>query len=159
MNTPKTRDRDYELSVLLNITSDAIMRAREKELIKHGISSIEAGVLFIVESIGDRAIPAEISRWIFREQHTVSALLVRMEKKGLIKKTKDLEKKNLVRVSLTEKGKQALDNSKSRESIHKIIPALSKEQRQQLNSYLRTLRDRAFEEIRLEHRPPFPPDN
>lgn len=157
MNTSST-DKDFELSVLLNITSDAILRARDKELSKHGISSIEAGVLFIVQAVGDRTIPAEISRWIFREQHTVSALLSRMVKKGLIRKTKDLEKKNLVRVSLTDKGKQAYENSLGRESIHQIMSALSEEERQQLSLSLRTLRDKAFEALRIEYKPPFPPE-
>jgi len=158
MKEPASRDKDYELWVLLQQASDAVVRARDKELGKHGISSIEAAVLFIVQSIGDRAIPAEISRWLFREQHTVSALLSRMEKKGLIKKTKDLERKNLVRVTLTEKGKQAYENSIPKESIYHIMSTLSDEERRQFSSNLWALRDRAFEELRIEHRPPFPPE-
>ena len=158
MNAPSSTDRDYELWVLLQQTSDAVLRARDKELSKHGISSIEAAVLFIVQSIGERAIPAEISRWLFREQHTVSALLSRMEKKGLITKTKDLDKKNLVRVRLTEKGKQAYNNSLSRDSIYRAMSALSEEERHKLSSYLWTLRDRTLEELRMEHKPPYPPE-
>jgi DNA-binding MarR family transcriptional regulator len=157
MNTPSS-DKDYELSVLLQQTSDAIVRAWDKELSKHGISSVEAAVLFVVQSVGRRAIPMEISRWLFRMPHTVTALLIRMARKGLIRKTKDLDKKNLVRVSLTEKGKQAYDNSISRESIHKILSVLSKEERRQLSSYLVKLRDRALEELRIDYKPPFPPN-
>ena len=157
MNKPSS-DKDYELSVLLQQTSDAVVRAWDKELSKHGISSVEAAVLFVVQSVGERTIPAVITRWLFRMPHTVTTLLFRMEKKGLIRKTKDLDRKNLVRVSLKEKGKQAYDDSIARESIHKILSVLSEEDHRQLSSYLVKLRDRALGELRIDYKPPFPPN-
>lgn len=150
-------DQDFNVWVLLIHARDAIFKAREKELDKYGISTMESAVLFIVQAIGDKATPAEISRWIIREPHSVSGLLDRMEKKGLIRKTKDLDRKNLVRVSLTKKGKQAYNKSARRRSVHHIISALSEEERQQLSSYLRILRNRALKELGIDHEPPFPP--
>ena len=91
MNAPLSTDQDYNLWVLLHQAKDAVFKAREKELSQYGISAMEAAALFIIQAIGDKATPAEISRWIFREHHTVTALLSRMEKKGLITKVKDLE--------------------------------------------------------------------
>jgi DNA-binding MarR family transcriptional regulator len=44
-----------------------------------------------------------------REPHTITKLLHRMEKVGLVTKTNDLEKKNMVGVSITEKGQQAYE--------------------------------------------------
>lgn len=149
-------DQDYNSWVLLHQTRDVIYNAREKELRKHGISPMEAAVLFIVQAIGDEAIPAEISRWIFRKQHTVTSLLIRMERKGLVNRTRDLARKNLVRISVTEKGKQAYHNSMKRNSIHKIMSALSQEERKQLNSSLLKLRDTATGELRLDYEVPFP---
>jgi len=157
MNIALSTDKDYALSVLLQQTSDAILKMWDKELSRYGITSVEAAVLFIIRSIGERVIPAEISRWLFRRQHSVSALLDRMERKGLITKTKDLDRKNLVRVRLTEKGEQAYDNSLSRESIYRAMSALSGEERRLLSSYLRRLRDRALEGLRIEHELPYPP--
>jgi DNA-binding MarR family transcriptional regulator len=79
-----------------------------------------------------------------------------MEKEGLVRKTKDLERKNLIRVSLTEKGQQAYYQSSRLESVHRIMSSLSEEERQQLSSCLETLRDRALKELGMEQRPPFP---
>ena len=45
------RDEDYELLVLLRHTTDALFRAREKELRKAGISRIQAAVFFILKTI------------------------------------------------------------------------------------------------------------
>jgi len=147
-------DEDYNLWVLLHQTTDAVLRARQKELDQFGISVIEVGVLVVIQAIGEKATPAEISRRIFREPHTVSALLNRMEKRGLLRKTNDLGRKNLVRVSITEKGRQAYDKSTRRKSIHKIMSSLSEEERQQLGSCLEKLQNKAFKELIVEYKPP-----
>jgi len=147
-------DEDYNLWVLLHQTTDATLRARQKELDQSGISVIEVRVLVAIQAIGERATPSEISRRVFREPHSVSALLNRMEKRGLVKKTQDLDRKNLVRVSITEKGQQAYDKSIRRKSIRRIISSLSEEERQQLRSCLEKLRNKAFKELTVEYKPP-----
>ena len=148
---------DYILWTWLRQTSDAIHKARDKELKKYGATSILFGVLFIIQAIGDRATPAEISRWLFREPHSVSGLLSRMEKGGLVRRVKDLEKKNMVRVIVTEKGRQACHEAQMHDRLHEIMSSLSEEQRQQLRSSLQTLRDTALQELRVERKPLFPP--
>jgi DNA-binding MarR family transcriptional regulator len=147
-------DEDYNLWVLLHQTTDAALRARQKELDQFGVSVIEVGVLVAIQAIGKEATPSEISRRIFREPHTVSALLNRMEKKGLVRKTQDLDRKNMVRVSITEKGRQAYDKSTGRKSIYKIISSLSEEERQQLRSCLEKLRNKSFKGLVVEPKPP-----
>ncbi|MBM3148827.1 MAG: winged helix DNA-binding protein, partial [Chloroflexi bacterium] len=92
----------------------------------------------------DKTTPAQISRWMVRKPHSISGLLSRMEKAGLIRKTKDLHKKNLVRVSLTEKGEAAYKLAMKREMLHKIMSSLSPEQRKQLSSALEILRDKGL---------------
>jgi len=140
--------------VLLHQTTDAVLRARQKELDQFDISVIEVGVLVVTQAIGEKATPSEISRRIFREPHTVSALLNRMEKRGLVRKTQDLDRKNLVRVSITEKGHQAYDNSTGRKSIRRIISSLSEEERRQLRACLEKLQNKAFKELIVEYKPP-----
>ena len=68
-----------------------------------------------------------------------------MKRKGLIEKTKDFERKNLVRVTLTEKGKETLDSLKGMEIVDQMFSAISEEELQQLMSYLTILSDRACE--------------
>jgi len=71
-----------------------------------------------------------------------------------LRKTQDLDRKNLVRVSITEKGQQAYHKSTMRKSIRKIMSSLSEEERQQLRSYLEKLQNKAFKELIVEHKPP-----
>ena len=97
-------DRHFELWWFMGHMSHAFHRARAKELRKYKMTPEEAAVLFAAQAIGHRATPAEISRWLLREPHSVTGIISRMAKRGLVKKVKDLERKNLVRVELTEKG-------------------------------------------------------
>jgi len=101
-------DSDQDLWLLLTHTRYAVFRAREKELQRYGVSPEQVGLLFVVQALGPKATPAAISRHIIRQPHTVSALVDRMAKRGLVKKVKDLDRKNLVRVVMTEKGKKLL---------------------------------------------------
>lgn len=150
-------DVDYSLWWLIVHMRRAMYKARAKELFQYGITPEEAAVLFIVKAIGPRATPAEISRWLLREPHSTSGLINRMEKKGLVRKVKDLERKNMVRVAITEKGQQAHNQSAKRGTIHRIMSALDGDERQQMWEYVRKLRDKAFEETGVVRKPSFPP--
>lgn len=153
-------DEDYNLWVLLLHSRDMLAAYRRKELIKSGISNTESIVLFIVQVIeqngGADATPSEISRWLFRKPNTISTLVSRMEKKGLVKRSNDLEKKNLVRIALTEKGYEAYRQTIERASIKDSLGVLTPEQRQQLSSTLLLLRANTLKNLGMSQRPPFP---
>ena len=144
MKASSPKDNDYYIWILLNQARDSILRFRENELRPYGISAMEAGALIIIQTIGNKTTPAEISRWIFREHHTVTALLGRMEKKGLITKTKDSGRKNMWRVSLTKKGRSAYRQALKNEAIRVSLSSLSENEHQQLELYLRKVRDQAL---------------
>ena len=156
METNVATDRDYELWVLLEQACDAMIRARENEVRKFGISMMQAAVLFIVKTIEGPATPAEISRWLFREPHTVSGILERMEKQGLVRRVKDLERKNMIRVVITEKGEEAYQRSRDLKVIRTILSSLYAEQRDRLRPYVETLRNEALRELGVKYRLPFP---
>lgn len=144
-------DLDYPW-VMLHQARDAIFKVREKELKKYGISATKASVLFNIQAIGYKATPSEIARHLLRESHSVSSILDRMEKQGLVKKVKDLDRKNMVRVYLTDKGQKVYDKAAKRESICEIISCLSDEERRQLISSLKKLRNKALKQLGLEDR-------
>ena len=149
--TSSMEDLD-SLWVMLHQASDAIFKVREKELTKYSISTTKASVLFTIESIGHPTTPSEIARHLLRESHSASTILSRMEKQGLVRKTKDLERKNMVRVSLTDKGQQVYHQAVKRQSIREIMCCLSDEERQQLLLCLKKVRNRALKKLGLEDR-------
>jgi DNA-binding MarR family transcriptional regulator len=157
MKTALASHPDYELWVLMHQTCDAIIRARENELRqKIGISRMQRAVLFIVKTTKVPATPAEISRWLFREPHSVSGLLNRMEKQGLVRKVKDLDRKNLIRIAITEKGEEAYQQSEDLKAIPNILSCLTRKKKENLKAYLEALRTKALAEIGVRRPLPFP---
>ncbi len=144
-----------ELWAMVNQVYWAMVRVTENELRPIGLSMIGAAALFLVKNAKTPATPAQLSRWLFREPHTVSGLLNRMEKQGLIRKTRDLERKNLVRVTLTEKGEKAYQQQSEMRIIRKLLSSLSPKQRNNLTTYLRILRSKALDELVVKRRSPF----
>ena len=144
-------DEYYALWTLLSQARDTIWKARERELARYGIPASQARVLFSIEVIDEPVTPAKISRLLFRESQSISGILTRMEERGLIKRVKDLDRKNQVRIVITEKGRQAYHQSVNKKAIQRIMSSLTKGERQQLKSYLQTLRDKALkEQVMLE---------
>lgn len=136
-------ERDYNLWILLNHTRHAIYRARELELNQYGITAEQGRLLFVVANLGNRATPSEIAKHVFRAIHTISSLVNRTEKKGLVKRIKDLESKKSVRIALTEQGQEVMDKVLKMDSIHKIMSGLSTADGQQMEACLEILMRRA----------------
>ena len=99
--------------------------------------------------MGNDVIPAKISRMLLREPHSISGILMRMEKHGLIKRAKNMERKNLIRVTLTSKGETALKQAMKKEGVNHVLSKLTEEQRRQLKQSLAALKDAGMKELNL----------
>ena len=147
---PINDDDDYNLIALINQTGHAVSLARTRELAPHGLSMMRAAVLLVLQMRDNNATPTEISQWLLREPHTISALLDRMEKDGLIRRYRDLHKRNTVRVAMTEKGRVAYQESLTRETFHSVMSVLTEEEREQLRHAMTKLWLRALQEVKHE---------
>lgn len=154
MNRAEFLDQDFDLWILLAQTRSLLFAAGEAELSKWNISLMQGWTIFTIKAIGERATPAEIARWLGREPHTVSSLLSRMVVQGLVVKEKSLDKKNLVRIRLTEKGEQLYHEAIGMKPMHDIISVLNSEDHQQLKSLLGKLRDKAQQNLGRKYKLP-----
>jgi MarR family transcriptional regulator, transcriptional regulator for hemolysin len=140
-------NRTMKLSYLLKQTSDAIRTSRENELRKYNVTPEQVGVLTCIYNLGGEVSPADLTRWLSRRPSTVSILLKRMEKQGLIIKKPDSKKKNVIRLSLTEKGLEAYGYAIEAHAFVNIFKVLSSEEQQQLWDLLKPLLDQALRSI------------
>ena len=140
----------YKLFHLLRQTLDAIHKSREYELKKYNLSPEQAGALVCICSLGNKATPAELSRWLFRERNSITILLNRMQRLGLIEKKADTERKNLIKLSLTPKGYEAYKHSIEFEAFFPVIDVFTARKRKQLWSLLQTIRLKIFKDLRLD---------
>ena len=134
--------------MLLHQTSDLISQDIEYKLRTEGcVPEVQCALLFIVKTLKNHAAPSEISRLMLRQRHSTCRLIDRMVKKGLLKKTKDLERKTMKRVSLTDKGEEALQKSLlAGKVVERIVGALSDKEINCLMGHLQKLRDEALKE-------------
>ncbi len=156
MPESKPVDHDFTLWVLLSQVQTLTLNARETELMKDGTTAMQAAVLFFINAIGDATTPAEISRRLVRQPATISGLLDRRVKAGLVERVKDMPRRNWVRVKITQKGQQIYKQSLKRKSVHQIMSCLSDEEHKQLTSILVKLRTKASKVLNYKQKITFP---
>jgi DNA-binding MarR family transcriptional regulator len=148
MNSIQIDDSDYALWLLFARTHYRIKESRAAELRPYNITPEQSGALFYIYNHDNDATQSQISRWMLRKPQTISANIEGMVKKGLIKKKRDALRKNIIHLSLTEKGKAAYDVAIRRESLHEILKVLNGEQRGFLQSILKDLLKAAAKKTR-----------
>ena len=145
----KLRNREDEIHdtwTLLAHTYRLIGKLWNKELKEYGISREQGLVLLTVEALGNNATPYKISRFQVQEHNTVSDIINRMAKKGLIRKVPASRGRSRVKVELTERGRKAYYHMLEINTLMKILGDLSADKLVQLKSCLEILRDKALSE-------------
>jgi len=129
--------------------ADIFVRVRERELLPQNLSATAAAVLFLVEAMGKDVTPAKIARMLLREPHAIPSILMRMEKQGLLKRTKNMERKNQIRITLTAKGEKALKKAMKLEGTTNVLSRLTAAQQKELKATLTALKEAGMKELRL----------
>ena len=145
-------DENYSLWLLLFQTRSALFKARQKKVGKY-IHFNMAAALVTIWAFDGKTTPAMLSRRLFLEPHSVSELVIRMEKKGLITKKKDSKRENIIRVSITEKGRKFCLQAVQADFVRNIMASLSDEQKEQLRVCLRILYEEALKELGFSYKP------
>lgn len=151
-------DEYYRLWLLLTQTRSAIFKARQKKVGQY-LHPSQAAALIVIWTLNGQATPAVLSRHLFLERHTVSELITRMEKKGLVRKNKDRKIRNIVRVSITKEGREVCYQAMQTDFIRRVMSSLSEEQREQLQSCLHILLSEALKELSMEDEMPLPTED
>jgi DNA-binding MarR family transcriptional regulator len=152
----KKNDPDINLYILLDQVDSIVTNAVELELKHLHITQPQARILTMLSREDKPATIDELSKWTFKEFNSVSTLINRMEKKGLIKKVKkpgDLK----TYVSLTEKGSNLYHKQVTERSIHLIFEKLTVKEKIDLDIILKNIRTTARDLLGLDFRPPFLP--
>lgn len=122
---------------LLEHTQSLIIRARELELAQFGITREQMSILHALLISDGSATIDEIGVIIIRQHNSVSTIVSRMSKLGLVKKERMPQEKKF-RVLITEKARKII-NAVPRKSIEMIFNCLSVKEKEQLATYLEQL--------------------
>jgi DNA-binding MarR family transcriptional regulator len=125
----------YQTYTLLKKCEDQIFE-------EYGLTTEQYGVLVAIDYFGGPTKVTDIARWLERSTNSVSMIVDRMVKSGLVRRARSTGDRREVRVANTSKGQDALKpaNLASLEAVQKILSPLSHEDRSTLLSLLGTVK-------------------
>ena len=156
IRTQKKTDPDINLYILLDQVDSIVTNAVELELKHLHLTQPQARVLTMLSREDKPATIDELANWTLKEFNSVSTLINRMEKKGLVKKSKQPGDQKTY-ITLTEKGSDLYHNKVTEKSIRLIFEKLTPQEKKQLESALKKLRDTTRDLLGMDFRPPFLP--
>lgn len=115
--------------LLLHRVRDMLVRCEDSILNAYGVTTEQLSVLGAVKSRGGSLRPVDLAEVLERSPNSMSMLVDRMVKAGLVKRTRDRKDRRTVNVTLTSKGEKALGPATvaSWEFIQKILSRLSEQ--------------------------------
>lgn len=133
----------------------AMSKVAEARLREVDSTHESVGVLWACRDYPGPLHPAEIARLVFKEPHTVVALLNRLEKQGLIERIPKQPGHPLTEVKLTAKGRRACSERVAilKDVIAELMSALSDEELEQLIKLTRALQMKAIDMLHIKLKP------
>ncbi len=107
------------INFLLTISQHTVSQALNQRLAPYGITPSQYGVLNCLWLNDGICLPRQIAETLYLETPTVSGILERMQKKGLVDRAINTENRREILVILTDKGR-ALE-----EPVQKVIDELN----------------------------------
>lgn len=137
----ESKNIDMKLWLLLHRVRDALVLCEDSIFREYGLTMEQFAVLAAVKSRGPLR-PADLAFILERRPNSVTMLVDRMVKAGLVRRTRDRIDRRAVYVSLTNKGENALKPATPAgwEFIQKILSTLSYKDKYALASLLEILK-------------------
>lgn len=129
------------LWLLLRRIGDALNLCLDLVYSKYGITNEQSGVLAAIKSRGSLRL-SDLASILERSPNSMSMLVDRMVKGGLVERTRDKKDRRTVFVTMTDKGRQAIAPAvpEGWQLIHKVLSPLSYDQQRGLADMLETVR-------------------
>jgi len=137
----ESKNTVLRLWLLLHRVRDALVLCEDSIFGEFGLTMEQFAVLAAVKSRGSLR-PTDLALILERSPNSVSMLVDRMVKAGLVRRTRDRSDRRIVRVSLTTKGENALKPATPTgwEFIQKILSPISYKDKHTLANLLETIK-------------------
>jgi len=133
--------------ILLRQAHNLIFKCEDRVFSEYGLSTEQHTVLMAVKNISGPVRITDIARWLDRSVNSVSMIIDRMVKAGLVKRTRDRKDRRTVFVTLTNKAEEAYVPATTAgwELVQEILSPLSNEDKRTLIRLLETIRDKTYD--------------
>ncbi|MCJ7669716.1 MAG: MarR family transcriptional regulator [Dehalococcoidia bacterium] len=136
-----------KLWILLHRVRDMLRICEDQIFGEYGLTTEQYAVLAAMKYLGDSVRVTDLAQNLERSPNSVSMIIDRMVKIGLVKRVRDKGDRRVVRLFITSKGENALKPATPAgvEFIQKILSPLSYEDKRTLASLLEAVKFKALE--------------
>jgi len=133
--------------VLLRQVPNLVSRCEDQVFSEYEITRERHGVLMAMKHIDGPVRPTDVARWLDLSTNSVSMIIDRMVKAGLVKRARDRKDRRTVFLTMTSKAENAyvLASVAGWELIQEILAPLSDKDKRTLIKLLETLRDKTYD--------------
>ena len=131
-----------KLWLLMHRVHDALVLCEDSLFREYGLTMEQFGLLATLKGSGGSLRPVDLALLLERSPNSVSMLVDRMVKAGLVRRTRDRKDRRTVNVALTSKGEKALGSAMPAgwEFIQKTLSRLAYEDKHTLADLLETMK-------------------
>ena len=143
----KFKNLDKGTWLLLRQVPNLVARCEDQVFSKYGLTTERHSVLMAMKHIEDPVRPTDVARWLDLSVNSVSMIIDRMVKAGLVKRVRDRKDRRTVFLSSTSKADKAyvLASVAGWELIQEILTPLSDSDKRALIKLLEPLRDKTYD--------------
>ena len=133
--------------ILLRQAYTLILKCEDRVFSEHGLTTEQHVVLMAMKHIDGPVRPTDVARWLDRSVNSVSMIIDRMVKAGLVRRVRDRKDRRTVFVTITSKAENAFVPATVAGwgLIQEILSPLSDEDRLTLIKLLERLRDKTYD--------------
>jgi DNA-binding MarR family transcriptional regulator len=133
--------------LLARQTGDILRTCTDQLFRKYDITTEQYEVLVTVKYQGDRVNISDIASWLRRSTNSVSMIVDRMVKAGLVRRVRDKKDRRVVYVGITSKGQNILEAASPAcwETIKELLSPLSHDDRRTFVNSLEMINYKALE--------------
>jgi len=133
--------------ILLRQTYNLVSKCEDQVFSEHELTTEQHAVLMAIKHISGPVRITDIARWLDRSVNSVSMIIDRMVKAGLVRRARDRKDRRTVFVSMTSQAEKAYVPATvvGWGLIQEILSPLSDEDKRTLIRLLETLRDKTYD--------------
>jgi DNA-binding MarR family transcriptional regulator len=130
-------------------TGDVLKTCTEQLLSEYHVTTEQYDVLVSIKYLGDRVNITDIATWLKRSTNSISMLVDRMVKAGLVRRVRDRVDRRVVYVTTTSKAENILELASPVwwQLIKEILSPLSYEDRRNFISLFQVINRKALEYV------------
>jgi DNA-binding MarR family transcriptional regulator len=138
---PEQEHTVLRLWLLLRRVGDQLSVCQDLVYSKYGLTTEQFSVLTSIKSRGPLR-PLDLAQILERSPNSMSMIVDRMVKAGLVRRTRNRKDRRAVFVSMTDKGRQAVEPAipAGWEFIHRVVSPLPHDDRRSLADMLETVK-------------------